>query len=161
MAFRLAAAAASPDQRRDIHPGELMHFLLPSAISGGRTLLSAPLILTFPVTGALGIDALARQAIQHEDMHFHFFLLPLSSRALPSSSSSLKCETSLASPAAQGLALLCMPRVDERPGRAQAWKADKGSRRSTSSPNSLFTGCQSHAGQREGLSFCQHWLTVV
>lgn len=72
MAFRLAAAP-SPDQRRDIHPGELMHFLLPSAMSGGRTLLSALLILTFPVTGALGIDALARQAIQHEDMHFHFF----------------------------------------------------------------------------------------
>lgn len=159
MAFWLTAAP-SPDQHRDIHPGELMHFLLPSAISGGRTLLSALLILTFPVTGALGIDALARQAIQHEDMHFHFFL-PLSSCAFPSSSSSLKCETSLASPAAQGLALLCMPRVDERPGRAQAWKADKGSRRSTSSPNSLFTGCQNPAGQREGLSFCQHWLTVV
>ncbi|XDV20263.1 hypothetical protein PO909_025614 [Leuciscus waleckii] len=72
----------------------------------------------------------------------------VSSRALPSSSSSLKCETSLASPAAQGLALLCMPRVDERHGRAQAWKADKGSRRSTSSPNSLFTDCQSPAGAR-------------
>ncbi len=67
------AAAPSPDQHRDIHPGELMHFLLPSAMSGERTLLSALLILTFPVTGALGIDALARQAIQHEDMHFHFF----------------------------------------------------------------------------------------
>lgn len=130
-------------------------------MSGGRTVLSALLILTFPETGVLGIDALARQAIQHEDMHFHFFSLPLSSRALPSSSSSLKCETSLASPAAQGLALLCVPRVDQRPGRAQAWKADKGSRRSTSSPNSLFTGCQSPTGQREGLIFCQHWLTVV
>ncbi|TSM86014.1 hypothetical protein Baya_8222 [Bagarius yarrelli] len=32
------------------------------------------------------------------------------------------------------------------PGRAQAWKADKDSRRITSSPSSLFTGCQNAAG---------------
>lgn len=47
------------------------------------------------------------------------------------------------------------------PRRAQAWKADKDSRRSTSSPNSLFTGCQSTAGQREGLCSCQCWLTLA
>lgn len=82
-------------------------------------MLSVLLILTFTMTGAPGIDAQARQPIRHEDIYFHF----LPSSPLPSSCSSLKWKTSLASPAARGMVLLCMRRVDQgdpgepRPGR--------------------------------------------